>query len=150
MTSKTKQKTIVEYPWRHNMSWGLLKPVFFLTQTCTEWLILLTLFSDSPEGSPALAVFRLKIVYSYLHLDFITTSFMFLVGTLSLKKRLGVRRRPRHNRVTWKTPSRRAFIPLQEPVVVLASYVPHTKMPVWSETSVAAAVCHTPLSKFSF
>ena len=29
--------------------------------------MLLTLFSDSPEGSPALAVFRLKIVQSYLY-----------------------------------------------------------------------------------
>ena len=31
------------------------------------------------------------------------------------------------NRVTWKTPSRAAFIPLQEPVAVLASCVPHTQ-----------------------
>jgi hypothetical protein len=42
----------------------------------------------------------------------------------------GVRRRPRQNRVTWKTPSSRAFVPLQEPVVVLASYVPHTQIQV--------------------
>jgi hypothetical protein len=41
-----------------------------------------------------------------------------------------VRRRPGQNRVTWKTPSSRAFVPLQEPVVVLASYVPYTQMPV--------------------
>jgi hypothetical protein len=41
-----------------------------------------------------------------------------------------VRRRPRQNRVTWKTPSSRAFVPLQEPVAVLASYIPHTQMPV--------------------
>jgi hypothetical protein len=33
------------------------------------------------------------------------------------------------NRVTWKTPSRAAFVPLQEPVAVLASYVPYTQMP---------------------
>ncbi len=35
-----------------------------------------------------------------------------------------VRRRPGLNRITWKTPSSRAFISLQEPVAVLASYVP--------------------------
>jgi hypothetical protein len=40
---------------------------------------------------------------------------------------LTVRRRPVQNRVTWKTPSRRAFVPLQEPVAVLAFYVPHTQ-----------------------
>jgi hypothetical protein len=40
-----------------------------------------------------------------------------------------VRRGPRQNRVTWKTPSRVAFVPLQEPVAVLASYVPHMQMP---------------------
>jgi hypothetical protein len=34
---------------------------------------------------------------------------------------LYVRRRPGQNRVTWKTPSSRAFVPLQEPVVVLAT-----------------------------
>jgi hypothetical protein len=37
-----------------------------------------------------------------------------------------VRRGPGQNRVTWKTPSRAAFIPLQEPVAILASYIPHT------------------------
>jgi hypothetical protein len=42
----------------------------------------------------------------------------------------GVRRRLGQNRVTWKTPSSRAFVPLQEPVVVLASYVPHTQIQV--------------------
>ncbi len=41
-----------------------------------------------------------------------------------------VRRRPGQNRVTWKTPSSRAFVSLQEPVAVLVSYVPHTQMPV--------------------
>jgi len=30
---------------------------------------------------------------------------------------------PEKNRVTWKTPSSEAFVPLQEPVGVLASYV---------------------------
>ncbi len=30
------------------------------------------------------------------------------------------------NRVTWKIPSRAAIVPLQEPVAVLTSYVPHT------------------------
>jgi hypothetical protein len=38
--------------------------------------------SHSSEGSPALAVFRhhkLKIVVSELYLDFLTTSFLFLV-----------------------------------------------------------------------
>jgi hypothetical protein len=34
-------------------------------------------------------------------------------------------RRPGQNRVTWKTPSSRAFVSLQEPVAVLPSYVPH-------------------------
>ncbi len=43
---------------------------------------------------------------------------------------------PEKNRVTWKTPSSRAFVPLQEPVVVLASYVPHAQMQVCSEKSV--------------
>ena len=38
--------------------------------------------------------------------------------------------RPEHNRVTWKTPSSEAFVPLQEQVGVLASYVPHTQMQV--------------------
>ncbi len=47
-----------------------------------------------------------------------------------------VQPRPGQNRVTWKTPSSRAFVPLQEPVAILASYVPHTQMPVWSNTSV--------------
>ncbi len=51
-------------------------------------------------------------------------------------KREGVRRRPGQNGVTWKTPSRAAFVPLQEPVAVLASYVRHTQIPVWSNTSV--------------
>ncbi len=51
-----------------------------------------------------------------------------------------VRRRPGQNRVTWKTPSSRAFVPLQEPVGVLASYVPHAQMQVeakrlWSYTT---------------
>jgi hypothetical protein len=41
-----------------------------------------------------------------------------------------VRRRPGQNRVTWKPPSSRAFVPLQEPVGVLASYVPHAQMQV--------------------
>jgi hypothetical protein len=41
-----------------------------------------------------------------------------------------VLRRPGQNRVTWKTSSSRAFVPLQEPVAVLASYVPHTQMSV--------------------
>jgi hypothetical protein len=41
-----------------------------------------------------------------------------------------VRRGPVQSKVTWKTPSRVAFIPLQKPVAVLASYVPHTQMPV--------------------
>ncbi len=41
-----------------------------------------------------------------------------------------VQRRPGQNRVTWKTPSSRAFIPLQAPVVILASYVPHMQMQV--------------------
>ena len=36
----------------------------------------------------------------------------------------------RVDRVTWKTPSSRAFVPLQEPVGVLASYVPHAQMQV--------------------
>jgi hypothetical protein len=43
---------------------------------------------------------------------------------------------PGQNRVTWKTPSRVAFVPLQEPVALLASYFPHKQMPVWSNTSV--------------
>ncbi len=47
-------------------------------------------------------------------------------------------RRPGQNRVTWKTPSSRAFVPLQEQVGVLASSVPHAQMQVWSETSVVA------------
>jgi hypothetical protein len=47
-----------------------------------------------------------------------------------------VRRKPGQKRVTWKTPSSRAFVPLQEPVAVLASYVPHTQMPVRSNMSV--------------
>jgi hypothetical protein len=41
-----------------------------------------------------------------------------------------VQRRPGQDRITWETPNSRAFVPLQEPVVVLASYVPHTQMPV--------------------
>jgi hypothetical protein len=41
-----------------------------------------------------------------------------------------VRHRPEQNRVTWKTPSSEAFVPLQEPVGVLASYVPHAQMQV--------------------
>ncbi len=44
--------------------------------------------------------------------------------------------RPGQNRVTWKAPRIREFVPLQEPIAVLASYVPHTQMPVWSNTSV--------------
>ncbi len=44
--------------------------------------------------------------------------------------KFSVRRRPGQNRVTWKTPSSRALVPLQEPVAVLASYVPHTQMSV--------------------
>jgi hypothetical protein len=47
-----------------------------------------------------------------------------------------VQHRPKQNRVTWKTPSSEAFVPLQELVGVLASYVPHAQMQVWSETSV--------------
>ncbi len=47
-----------------------------------------------------------------------------------------VQHRPEQNRVTWETPSSEAFIPLQEPVGILASYVPHVQMQVWSETSV--------------
>jgi hypothetical protein len=46
--------------------------------------------SYSSEGSPALAVFRhhyLKMVFSYLYLDFLTTSFLFLVVTLALRKK---------------------------------------------------------------
>jgi len=45
----------------------------------------------------------------------------------------GVRHRPEQKRVTWETPSSEAFVPLQEPVGVLASYVPHAQMQVWSE-----------------
>ncbi len=41
-----------------------------------------------------------------------------------------IQRRPGQNRVIWKTSSSRAFVPLQEPVAVLASYVPHTQMNV--------------------
>ena len=36
-----------------------------------------------------------------------------------------VRSGPGQNRVTWKTPSRVAFVPLQEAVAVLASDVPY-------------------------
>jgi hypothetical protein len=42
----------------------------------------------------------------------------------------GVRHRPEQNRVTGETPSSEAFVPLQEPVGVLASYVPHAQMQV--------------------
>ncbi len=49
---------------------------------------------------------------------------------------VGVRCRPGQNRVTLKTPRRAAFVPLQEPVAVLAFYVPHTQTQVWSNTSV--------------
>ncbi len=45
--------------------------------------------SYSSEGSPALAVFRphyLQIVFSWLHLDFLTTVFLYLVVTLAFKK----------------------------------------------------------------
>jgi hypothetical protein len=41
-----------------------------------------------------------------------------------------VRHRPEQNRVTWKTPSSEAFTLLQEPVGVLASYLPHAQMQV--------------------
>ncbi len=41
-----------------------------------------------------------------------------------------VRHRPEQNSVTWKTPSSEAFVPLKEPVGVLASYVPHAQMQV--------------------
>ncbi len=34
------------------------------------------------------------------------------------------------NRVAWETPSSEAFVPLQEPVGVLVSYVPHAQMQV--------------------
>ncbi len=43
---------------------------------------------------------------------------------------LTVQHRPEQNRVTWKTPSSEAFVPLQEPVGVLASYIPHVLMQV--------------------
>ncbi len=49
---------------------------------------------------------------------------------------LGVRHRHKQNRVTWKTLSSEAFVPLQEPVDAFASYVPHAQMQVWSKTSV--------------
>ncbi len=45
--------------------------------------------SYSSEGSLALSVFRhheLKTVISYIYLDFLTTSFLFLVVTLALKQ----------------------------------------------------------------
>jgi hypothetical protein len=43
---------------------------------------------------------------------------------------LVVLHRPEQNRVTWETPSSEAFVLLQEPVGVLASYIPHTQMQV--------------------
>ncbi len=47
-----------------------------------------------------------------------------------------VRRGPGQNRVTWKTPSRRAFVPLQEPVAVLASCkCRYEAIWVWSYTT---------------
>ncbi len=52
-----------------------------------------------------------------------------------------VRHGPEQNRVTWETPSSEAFVPLQEPVGVLASYVPLAQMQVRSKTSV---VVHNP------
>ncbi len=59
------------------------------------------------------------------------TTKIFEVTSFAVKKNiLSVRRRPRQNRVTWKTPSSKAFVPLQEPVAILASYVSHTQMPV--------------------
>jgi hypothetical protein len=42
----------------------------------------------------------------------------------------GVRHRPEQNRVTWETPSSEVFVPLQEQVGVLASYVPYAQMQV--------------------
>ncbi len=60
----------------------------------------------------------------------------WVVYILQIFQPIGVWRRPGQNRVTWKTPSSRAFVPLQEPVAVLASYVPHAQMPVWSNMSV--------------
>ncbi len=56
---------------------------------------------------------------------------IIVVSSFAVKKNiLSVRRRPGQNRVIWKTPSSKAFVPLQEPVAVLASYVSHTQMPV--------------------
>jgi hypothetical protein len=52
-----------------------------------------------------------------------------------------VRLEPGQNRVTWKTPNRAAFVPLQEPVAVLAILrSPHAKcryeaIGVWSYTT---------------
>ncbi len=72
-----------------------------------------------------------------LHLKFAKIAFMtqqiFFLKNINMGI---VRHRPEQNRVTWETTSSEAFVPLQELVGVLASYGPHAKMQVWSETSV--------------
>ncbi len=64
----------------------------FLTTLVSYWSLPLTLSYPS-DGSPALSVFRhheLKIVWSYIYLDFLTTVFLYLVVTLAIKKILGL------------------------------------------------------------
>jgi hypothetical protein len=70
-----------------------------------------------------------------LYINTLLYDYTFLSNNLTRRRGMkigivGVRRRPGQNRVTWKTPSRAAFVPLQEPVAVLASNVPHTQTPV--------------------
>jgi hypothetical protein len=67
---------------------NLLYDFFTPFNVTTGKMSTLTL-SYSSEGSLALSVFRhheLKTVLSYIYLDFLTTSFLFLVVTLALKQ----------------------------------------------------------------
>ena len=70
-----------------------------------------------------------------LYINTLLYDYTFLYHNLTRRRGMkigivGVRCRPGQNRVTWKTPRRAAFVPLQEPVAVLAFYVPHTQMQV--------------------
>ncbi len=74
----------------------------------------------------------LSIVLRFLKLEVSASVFALQNGT--------VRRRPGQNRVTWKTPSSRALVPLQEPVAYSLPTFPTRKCPyeairVWSYTT---------------
>ncbi len=121
------------------------KKMYFLVQSLSHiprWVCLVQ--KTRAKNSHMWTPYRMQKIVFFLQIFLITylhAHYLQSVNVIVLKFYFAsVRRRPGQNRVTWKTSSSGSFIPLQEPIAVLTSYIPHTQMPVWSNTSVVVHV----------